>query len=162
MMRMKKCSGFLLAALAFAGATAPRLSAQETQRAAILRVMPEAGGDLARPLAHTGTAIQLPKFFADDARRGETWAVYWQAMGTGLPAGATILFEYQLNAAPGLRSLSVQYDFTTRGERKASFRIPEKDYREGGNVKTWRVRVVHSSQLLAERAAPNWTLPPPR
>ena len=29
------------------------------------------GGDLARPLAHTGTAIQLPKFFADDARRGE-------------------------------------------------------------------------------------------
>ncbi|MCX6997881.1 MAG: hypothetical protein NTV49_12535 [Kiritimatiellaeota bacterium] len=162
MMRMKQCSCFSLAALVLAVATAAAATAPKTPRATVLRVVREAGGDLARPLARTGTDTQLPKFFDNDARRGETWAVYWQATGQGLPPGATVRFDYQLMAAPDLRSLSFPYDFTTRGERKTSFLIPEKDYRAGGNVKAWRVCIVHSGQILAERAAPNWMLPPVR
>ena len=141
-------------------ACAGRVPAQETPRALIQRVVQKAGGDLARPLP--GAGARMPKFFDEDARRGETWAIYWHATGKGLPAGATVLFEYQLNTAPGIRSLHQQYDFVTRGDRKVSFTIPEQDYREGGNVKTWRVRIIHSGQLLAERAAPNWTPPPAR
>ena len=146
-----------LAILAFAGIAGLQGTAQEAPpRAVILRVQPEAGSDLARPMARSGADVQMPKFFDQDVRRGATWAVYWQATGTGLPAGTTILFEYYLKTAPGLRSVHLQYDYVTRGERKATFVIPEKDYREGGTVQAWRVRMVHSGQLLAERTATNW------
>lgn len=103
------------------------------------------------------SVTRLPKFFDEDARRGETYAIYWTApSGGGLPPGVTVLFEYVLAAAPDVHALHIQYDFKTEGPRKVVFTIPEKDYREGGNVKAWRVRVVRAGKLLAEQTSPNW------
>jgi len=152
--KMKRYVMWACVALACAG----RTPAQEPPRAIILRVVREPHAHLANPLP--GYDSPMPKFFDQDVRRGERWAVFWQATGHGLPAGATVVFEYQLDAASGIRALSQPYDFITRGERKAVFTIPEQDYRDGGNVKSWRVRVIHSGQVLAERTSVNWTPPP--
>jgi hypothetical protein len=91
-----------------------------------------------------------------DAGRGETYAVYWMAPVRGLPPGSAVFFEYVLQNAPGVRALLIQYGFRTEGLRKAVFIIPEKDYRAGGSVKAWRVRVIRAGRLLAEQTSPNW------
>ena len=100
--------------------------------------------------------VRMPKFFDDDARRGETYAIYWSAPGGGLPPGVVVIFEYMLESAPEVHALHIQYDFKTEGPRKAVFTIPEKDYREGGNVKAWRVRIVRAGKMFAEQSSPNW------
>lgn len=98
----------------------------------------------------------MPKFLDDDARFGETYSVAWDAPNPGLAPGVMVLFEYVLEAAPGRRALQVHYDFQTVGPRKAVFAIPWKAYREGGNVKAWRVQIVRAGRLLAEQASPGW------
>jgi len=100
--------------------------------------------------------VKMPKFFDDDARRGETYAIYWTASGGGLPSGVAVIFEYVLESAPGVHALHIQYDFKTEGPRKAMFTIPEKDYREGGNVKAWRARIVRAGKMFAEQTSSNW------
>ena len=153
MSSIRRLAGGLLLGLGLvAGATA-----QDAARAVVLRVVREPAPDLSRPLPRTLTDTRLPKFFDDErGRRGETFAVYWLAPGLGLPAGVTVLFEYRLAAAPELRTLHEQYDYKTQGERKVVFEIPEKDFREGGVVQTWRARIVYRGRLLAERAALDW------
>ena len=127
--------------------------AQDAPLATITKVAKEERPSAANPLPQAGA--QLPKFFDDDARRGETFAIYWSAAGHGLPPGATVLFEYVLENAPEIHALHIQYDFKTEGARKAVFTIPEKDFRDGGNVKAWRVRILRG-RLLASQASPNW------
>jgi hypothetical protein len=130
-------------------------SAQEASLVTITKVIKEPAGGRSKELPQD--SARLPKFFDDDARRGETYAIYWNAPGGGgLPAGVTVLFEYVLENAPEVRALHIQYDFKTEGPRKAVFTIPEKDYRDGGNVKAWRVRVVRAGRLLAAQTSPNW------
>ena len=127
--------------------------AQDAPLATITKVAKEERPSAANPLPQAGA--QLPKFFDDDARRGETFAIYWSAAGHGLPPGATVLFEYVLENAPEIHALHIQYDFKTEGARKAVFTIPEQDFRDGGNVKDWRVRILRG-RLLASQASPNW------
>lgn len=130
-------------------------TAQEGSLVTITKVVKEPTVDRNKELPQGGA--KLPKFFDDDARRGETYAIFWSAPGGGgLPPGVTVLFEYVLENAPEVHALHVQYDFKTEGPRKAVFTIPEKDYREGGNVKAWRVRVVRAGKLLAQQTSPNW------
>ncbi|TAN36948.1 MAG: hypothetical protein EPN23_07505 [Verrucomicrobia bacterium] len=129
-------------------------TAQETSLVTITKVIKEVAVDRSKDLPQS--SAKLPKFFDDDARRGETYAIYWAAPGSGLPAGVTVLFEYVLENAPDVYALHIQYDFKTEGPRKALFTIPEKHYRDGGNVKAWRVRIVLAGKLLAEQTAPNW------
>jgi len=127
--------------------------AQDTPLASITKVVKEERVSAAQPLPQA--SAQLPKFFDDDARRGETFAIYWTAAGHGLPPGATVMFEYVLENAPEVRAQHIQYDFKTEGARKAVFTIPEKDFREGGKVKAWRVRILRG-RLLTEQTSPNW------
>jgi len=134
-------------------ALAVAVAAQDAPLATISRVVKEERASAANPLPQDNT--QLPKFFDDDARRGETFVVYWSAAGSGLPPGVTVMFEYVLENAPEIHALHVQYDYKTEGPRKAVFAIPEKDYRDGGNVKAWRVRILRG-RLLATLASPNW------
>ncbi len=126
---------------------------QDAPLAAITKVVKEERTGAANPMPQA--SAQLPKFFDDDARRGETFAVYWSAAGRGLPEGVTVMFEYVLENAPEVRAQHIQYDFKTEGARKAVFTIPEKDFREGGKVKAWRARVLRG-RLLAEQASPTW------
>ena len=127
--------------------------AQEAPQATITKVAKEERVSAANPLPQANA--QLPKFFDDDARRGETFAVYWSAAGHGLPPGTTVMFEYVLENAPEIHALHIQYDFKTEGARKAVFTIPEKDFRDGGLVKAWRVRILRG-RLLALQTSPNW------
>jgi phage/plasmid primase-like uncharacterized protein len=127
--------------------------AQDAPLAIINRVVKEERTSAANPLPQVNA--QLPKFFDDDARRGETFAIYWSAAGHGLPAGTTVMFEYVLETAPEIRAQHIQYDFKVEGPRKAVFTIPEKDFREGGTVKAWRVRILRG-RLLAALTSPNW------
>ena len=127
--------------------------AQDAPLATITKVAKEERPSAANPLPQAGA--QLPKFFDDDARRGETFAIYWSATGHGLPPGTTVMFEYVLETAPEIRAQHIQYDFKVEGPRKAVFTIPEKDYREGGNIKAWRVRILRG-RLLAALTSPNW------
>lgn len=126
---------------------------QEAPLASITKVVKEERASAENPLPQAGS--QMPKFFEDDARRGETFAIYWSAAGKGLPPGVTVLFEYVLENAPEVRAQHIQYDFKTEGARKAVFTIPEKDFREGGLVKAWRARILRG-RLLTEQASPNW------
>lgn len=134
-------------------ALAGMVLAQDAPLATITKVVKEARPEATNPLPQADTL--LPKFTDEDALRGETYAIYWTATGHGLPPGATVLFEYILDTAPEVRALHIQYDFKTEGARKAVFTIPEKDYRDGGNVKAWRVRILRG-RLLAETTSPNW------
>ena len=127
--------------------------AQDAPLATISKVVKEERASATNPLPQSNA--QLPKFIDDDARRGETFVVYWSAAGHGLPPGTTVMFEYVLENAPEVHALHVQYDFKTEGARKAMFTIPEKDYRDGGNVKAWRVRILRG-RLLATLNSPNW------
>jgi hypothetical protein len=132
--------------------------AQDAPLASISKVVKEERAAVTTPMvasAVPSAGSQLPKFFEDDARRGETFGVYWSAVGQGLAPGATVMFEYVLEEAPEIRAQHIQYDFKTAGARKAVFTIPEKDFREGGKVKAWRVRILRG-RLLAERTSPNW------
>ncbi len=140
------CAALLLLAVAAAG--------QNALLASITKVAKEARASASNPVPQSGSL--MPKFFDDDARRGETYAIYWSASGNGLPAGVTVLFEYVLEHAPEVHALHIQYDFKTEGARKAVFTIPEKDFRDGGNVKAWRVRLLRG-RLLAEQTSPNWS-----
>ena len=130
------------------------VAAQDAPLAIITKVVKEPPAESSKAMPQA--TPQLPKFMDDDARRGETYAVYWTAPGRGLLPGTTVFFEYVLQDAPGVRALHIQYDFKTEGARKAVFTIPEKDYRDGGNVKTWRVRIVRAGRLLAEQTSPDW------
>jgi len=132
---------------------------QDAPLATISKVVKEERAPAISPLPQADS--MLPKFRDDDARRGETFAVYWAAAGRGLPAGVTVMFEYVLENAPEVRAQHVQYDFKTEGARKAVFIIPEKDFREGGKVKAWRARILRG-RLLAELASPNWKEPATR
>ncbi len=127
--------------------------AEDAPLAVINKVAQEERASTTNPLPQAGA--QLPKFFEDDARRGATFVVYWTATGHGLPPGATVMFEYVLEDAPEIHALHVQYDFKTEGARKAAFTIPEKDFRDGGKVKAWRVRILRG-RLLASQTSPNW------
>jgi len=129
-------------------------TAQEASLTTITKVVREPSLERNKELPQ-GTA-KLPKFFDDDVRRGETYAVYWSAPADGLPAGVTVLLEYVLENAPDVYALHIQYDFKTAGPRKAVFTIPEKNYRDGGNVKAWRARIIRGGKLLAEQTSPNW------
>jgi len=127
--------------------------AQDVPLATITKVAKEERASAANPLPQDNAKLQ--KFFDDDARRGETFVVYWSAAGSGLPPGVTVMFEYVLENAPEIHALHVQYDYKTEGARKAVFTIPEKDYRDGGNVKAWRVRILRG-RLLSVLSSPNW------
>lgn len=132
---------------------------QDAPLASITKVVKEERASATNPLPQAGS--QMPKFFEDDARRGETFTVYWSAAGNGLPPGATVMFEYVLENAPEIRAQHIQYDFKTEGARKAAFTIPEKDFRDGGKVKAWRARILRG-RLLTELASPNWKEPAAR
>ena len=124
------------------------------QEAPISKVVKEAALEPSKAVLQT--PARLPKFFDDDARRGETYSVCWAAPSAGLAPGVTVLFEYLLQTTPEIRALHVQYDFKTTGSRKVVFTIPEMDFREGGSVKAWRVRIVRAGRLLAEQSSPDW------
>ena len=128
--------------------------AQDAPQVTISKVVKEPALERNKELPQ-GT-VKMPKFFDDDARRGETYAIYWTAPGGGLPSGVAVIFEYVLECSPGVHALHIQYDFKTEGPRKAVFTIPEKDYREGGNVKAWRARIVRAGKMFAEQTSPNW------
>jgi hypothetical protein len=152
---MNKFISSISVVLALAGL----VTAQEAPLATITKVVKEERAGAANPLPQADS--MLPKFRDDDARRGETYAIYWQATGRGLPPGVTVLFEYVLENAPEIRAQHIQYDFKTEGARKAVFTIPEKDFRDGGKVKAWRARILHG-RLLAEQTSPNWKSSPER
>ena len=126
---------------------------QDAPPASITKVVKEERASANNPLPQAGS--QMPKFFEDDARRGETFAIYWSAAGNGLPPGVTVMFEYVQENTPEVHALHIQYDFKTEGARKALFTIPEKDFRDGGKVKAWRARILRG-RLLTEQASPNW------
>lgn len=127
--------------------------AQDAPLATITKVVKEERVNAAQPLPQASS--QLPKFFDDDARRGETFAIYWSAAGHGLQPGVSVMFEYVLENAPEVHAQHIQYDFKTEGARKAVFTIPEKDFRDGGKVKAWRARILRG-RLLAELTSPEW------
>jgi len=124
------------------------------QEAFISEVVRESNQEPSKTL--TQATGLMPKFLDDDARYGETYSVFWDAPNPGLEPGVTVLFEYIMEATSGRRALQVHYDFKTVGARKASFAIPWKDYREGGNVKAWRVQIVRAGHVLAAESSPDW------
>jgi len=124
------------------------------QEATISKVVKVAAAEQSQPLS--ATHARMTQFYDDDPFRGETFEVYWSASAPGLAPGATVIFEYVPQTAPGVHALHIQYDFKTVGGRKTVFTIPEKDFREGGNVKAWRVRVIRAGRLLAEQTSANW------
>jgi hypothetical protein len=146
---MNRLSSAFIAALAVFGLV-------RAQEATIGEVVREPNLESSKTFAQTPGL--MPKFLDDDARFGETYSVSWAAPNPGLAPGVKVLFEYVLEAAPERRVLQVQYDFKTVGPRKAVFAIPWKDYRAGGNVKAWRVQIVHAGRLLTEQASPDWKI----
>ena len=124
------------------------------QEATIIKVAKETNLEPSKALSQM--PARMPKFLDDDARCGESYSVMWIAPSPGLAPGVAVLFEYILQATPERQALHVQYDFKTLGPRKIVFTIPEKAYREGGNVKAWRVRIVRAGRLLAEQSSPDW------
>lgn len=129
-------------------------TAQDAPVATITKVSKEPAAESTHAMPQTTPRITT--FMDYDVGRGETYAVYWAVSGRGLLPGTTVFFEYVLQNAPGVRALHTQYDFKIEGMRKTVFIIPEKDYRDGGNVKAWRARVVRAGGLLAEQTSPNW------
>ena len=146
---MNKLISSVVAMLVLAGLAV----AQDAPLATITKVVKEERASVTNPLPQADS--MLPKFRDDDARRGETFAIYWTAAGNGLPPGTTVMFEYVLENAPEIRALHIQYDFKTEGARKAVFTIPEKDFRDGGQVKAWRARILRG-RLLTEQTSPSW------
>ena len=132
------------------------LGCARAQEAFIREVAKEPNQEPSKTL--TQASGLMPKFLDDDARFGETYSVFWDAPHPGLEPGVTVLFEYVLEATSERHALQVQYDFKTVGARKASFSIPWKDYREGGNVKAWRVQIVRAGRMLAEASSPAWKM----
>lgn len=95
--------------------------------------------------------------FADPHPSGKQYfTVTWEAPSSGLAPGTVLLFEYTQTNLPKVQSLHVSYPFTVNNRRKAVFEINRDAFREGGPVKTWRVRLIYKGRLLAWESTADW------
>lgn len=128
------------------------------QGARILRVdrRVERGGRVHKGVDLTNRRLPL---FRDEAPAGrrEVFEVYWAPPAGGLEPGAVLQFEYVQAGSDVPQVLTIQYPFKVAGERKATFVISEEALRRGGDVKVWRVRLMHGSRTLAGRASEFWS-----
>ncbi|MBN1268451.1 MAG: hypothetical protein JXB04_02605 [Kiritimatiellae bacterium] len=100
---------------------------------------------------------RMPKF-ADATGKPlrEIYDVHWAPPAEGLEAGAVLVFDYTQEYADGAQSLSIQYPFVVRSQRKATFIISERAVMAAGRVAAWRVRLMQGRRLIAEMASGAW------
>jgi hypothetical protein len=96
--------------------------------------------------------------FADEraAAVREVYTVEWAPPAEGLKAGSILLFDYKQPRSGQIHTLRIQYPFSVRSQRKATFVISEKAVRSGGQVSAWRVRLMMGGEELASRTSATW------
>jgi hypothetical protein len=105
------------------------------------------GGDLA--------GRRLPKFldgaYADPVT---VFHVHWLPPPGGMQPPVKVVLAYRLAGERRIRTAEKRYPFIVRGDQQVRIEVPGVQSRDA--LGAWRVRILHGSVVVAERASAKW------